>query len=72
MWFVMNQALNRTFSQRFSIPHYEDILTLFDYNKEKQPLKHKTSCAQLEVGNKKQLCEEAFNNMVDGKILKSK
>ena len=38
------------------------IPTLFDYNKDKQPTKRKTSCAQLEVVTKKQLYEESFGH----------
>jgi hypothetical protein len=36
------------------------IPTLFDYNRDKQPSKRKSSCARIEVENKKQLCEDAF------------
>ena len=36
------------------------VPTLFDYNRDKQPSKRKNSCARMEVGNKKQLCEDAF------------
>ena len=36
------------------------IPTLFDCNKDKLPLKRNVSCAQLEIVNEKQLCEETF------------
>ena len=38
------------------------IATLFDFNKDKQLSKCKTSCARLEIVNKKQLREEAFEH----------
>ena len=38
------------------------IPTLSDYNRDKQPSKRKKSCARLEIVNKKQLCEEAFEH----------
>ena len=34
------------------------ISKLFNCNKDKQPLTRKTSCARLQIVNKKQLCEE--------------
>ena len=39
-----------------------DIPTILDYNKDTQPLKCKTTCAQLEFVNKEQMCEEAFEH----------
>ena len=38
----------------------DTIPTLFDHNEDKQPFKRKTSCARLEIVNKKQLCKETF------------
>ena len=38
------------------------VPTLFDYNKDKEPSKRKTSCARLKIVNKKKFCEEAFEH----------
>ena len=38
------------------------IPTLFDYNRDKQSSKRKTSCGRLEIVNMNQLCGEAFEH----------
>ena len=36
------------------------IPTLFNHNKDKQPIKRKSTLSRNEIGQKKQYCEEAF------------
>ena len=59
LWFFQHKLLNK--SPR-NLLKDDTIPTIFDYKKDKQPSRCKTNCAQLEIVNKKQLCEEAFDH----------